>query len=437
MKKIKKLVALVMLVTMIASLTACGAGKSSDGTKNDKVTVTFWDENAGDQRTEYYQKIIADFEKENPNIDIEYLGLSSSDALSKYQTAIAAGETPDVGGVNAGWAATLIGQGHCVALDDKFNSWSDASNIEQGYLDISRKFNKDGKLYMMPTSSNFICMWTNDQMFKDAGLTAPKTWNDFFTDAQKLTNKDSGKYGYTIRGGASSPAILIDFIYSYLGTNEVFDSNGKSTINCDKAVEFLKKYVALYGNNTPESDITAGYKEISANFDSGVSAMFTHNLGSYGSHVTAFGGNTGFTCEPLPTADNGKYVNNGGALTGLCMFDTCKNKDAAWKWISYMCEHDANSYWNQSIGQLPTNKSCYNDDWIKGMQHIQCSIDTMKKSNCITYTSPSYLPDWGSINSTYMEPAFQSLLSGEMSPKDFLDMWAGYLNDSYKNYMSK
>lgn len=69
------------------------------------------------------------------------------------------------------------------------------------------------------------------------------------------------------------PAVLIDFIYSYLGTNEVFDKDGKTTINCDKAVEFLDKYFSLYGEYTPESDITAGYKEISANFDSGVAAM--------------------------------------------------------------------------------------------------------------------------------------------------------------------
>ena len=103
----------------------------------------------------------------------------------------------------------------------------------------------------------------------------------------------------------------------------------------------LEKYLGLYGKYTPESDITAGYKEISANFDSGVCAMFTHNLGSYGSHVTAFGGTEGFTANPLPTADNGKYINYGGALTGLCMFDTCENQEAAWKWITFMCDHYA------------------------------------------------------------------------------------------------
>ena len=119
MRKMKKVLACAMAATMTASLAACGgAGDSAEGTtaavtkaaksdsteaakeetaaSGDKVTVTFWDENAGDQRTQYYMDIIENFEKENPDIHIEYLGLSSGDALSKYQTAIAAGETPDV-----------------------------------------------------------------------------------------------------------------------------------------------------------------------------------------------------------------------------------------------------------------------------------------------------------------------------------------------------
>ena len=419
-----------------SSSTAAASTTAGQAASGDKVTVTFWDENAGDQRTEYYQKLIADFEAKNPNIHIEYLGLSSSDALSKYQTAITAGETPDVGGVNNAWYATLQSMGHCVALDDLLASSSISSEMDENYMSVIRKEAKDGKLYMMPTSANFICLWTNDSMFNSAGVSAPKTWDEFFTDADKLTDASNGIYGYTIRGGASSPAILIDFIYSYLGIPDVFDESGKCTINSPEAVDFVTKYFALYGKDTPESDITAGYKEISANFDSGVAAMLTHNLGSYSSHVTAFGGTTGFTCNPLPTASNGKYINNGSAITGLTMFDTCKNKEAAWKWIEYMCSHEGNSYWNQSIGQLPTNTKAYDDSWISDYQNIQTAIATVKQSNCVSYDIPMYLPEYGTINKTYIEPAIQSVMSGDMTAQEMLDLWAEKLTEAYKDYKS-
>ena len=89
MKKMKKVLACTMAAAMAAALTACGgsgdsetpAAASSESkseaaeakteeakseASGDKVTVTFWDENAGDQRTEFYMEIIEKFEEENP-----------------------------------------------------------------------------------------------------------------------------------------------------------------------------------------------------------------------------------------------------------------------------------------------------------------------------------------------------------------------------------
>ena len=163
MKKMKKVLACAVAATMTASLAACSSGNSTEtaaptaaaktdateaakedttaAASSEKVTVTFWDENAGDERTQY--DIIENFEKENPDIHIEYLGLSAGDALSKYQTAIAAGETPDVGGLNNSWAATVIGQNHCVAMDDMFAAWDGSKDIEDGYMQTCRTYNKD------------------------------------------------------------------------------------------------------------------------------------------------------------------------------------------------------------------------------------------------------------------------------------------------------
>ena len=60
----------------------------------------------------------------------------------------------------------------------------------------------------------------------------------------------------------------------------------------------------------------------------------------------------------------------------------------------------------------------------------------MEQDNCITYTSPAYLPEWGSITTTYIEPAIQSVMSGDMTARELLDMWADYLNEAYANYMA-
>ena len=434
MRKGKKVLSALVAVSLLGSMPMSSV-VYAESNSSEMVTITFWDTNAGDERTEYYQQLISNFEAENPDIHIEYLGVSFSDALSKYQTAIAGGETPDVGDVNSSWASTIFNMGHCVSLDDMFSSWDEAEYIDEGAIEATRSYAKDGNMYMIPNSTNFMCLWINDQMFADAGIERdPQTWNEFFDDIEKLTDEEKGQYGYTIRGGSGSPTPLFDLIYAYLGTNEVFDENGQCTVNCDEAVEFVEKFLGMYGKYTPESDITAAYKETSANFDSGVSAMFNHNLGSYGSHVAAFG-EEGFHAASFPTADNGNYVNFGGSFNGPVMFDSCENPEAAWKWITYLCSHKGQSYWNESIGQLPTNTLCYEDSWMQEQSHIQVAIEQLSKENTITYTSPQYLPDWGSINSTYIEPAIQSVMAGDMSAREMLNMWAGYLNESYANYM--
>lgn len=464
MKKAKQFLSAALATVMVLSLAACGqgtatvestAGESTTGEStaentagestapsqstgnSEPVTVTFWDCNAGDQRTEYYEKLIADFEAENPDIDIEYLGLSFSDALSKYQTAIAAEETPDVGTLNSSWCSTVFGMGHCVPLDDMFAGWDGAADMDKGAIEGARGFSKDNKLYMLPTSTNFMVMWANTKMFDEAGMKLPTTWDEFFDAAEKLRDESKEQYGYTIRGGQGSAAVLPDLICSYLGVNEIFDENGKLTFNCDEGAEFLDRYFGLYGAYTPESDITAGYKEISANFDSGVSALFFHNLGSYGSHVEAFGGEEGFAAIPLPVSSNGKYVNDGTSLDGAAIFDTCENPEAAWKWVTYLGSHEANGYWNQSIGQLPTNTLCYEDSWMKEKAHIQCAVNQLSADNTVTVVPPVYLPEYGTINTTYLEPAIQSVMTGDMTSKELLEMWAEYWEAAYADYMGK
>lgn len=444
MKNMKRLAAGALAGIMLASMTACGqsgseatpTGSAASGTASEPVTITFWDCNAGDQRTEYYEQLISDFEAQNPDIKIEYLGLSFSEALSKYQTAITSGEMPDVGSVNSSWASTIFNLGHCVPMDELFASWDGASEISAGALESARGMSKDGKLYMMPTSTNFLCMWANTKMFEEAGLSYPSTWDEFFTAVETLRDESKNQYGYTIRGGQGSAAVLPTLICSYLGENEIFDENGKLTFNNDEAAAFLDRYFGLYGTYTPESDITASYKEISANFDSGVSALFFHNLGSYSSHVEGFGGEEGFVAIPLPTAANGKYVNEGSSMDGNVIFDSCENQEAAWRWVTYLCSQEANSYWNQSIGQMPTNTLCYEEDWMKEKQHIQCAVDQLSAENTVTMLPPLYLPEYGTINTTYLEPAIQSVMTGDMTSKELLEMWAEYWEPAYAEYMS-
>lgn len=406
--------------------------KATDGEAQDVVTVTFWDENAGDGRTEHYKKLIEMFEAENPGIKIEYLGLSQTEAQSKYQTAIQADETPDVGGTIDDWTAAIVQQDICYPLDEYFM----ASGLDKVYnekiLDIAKNLHPDGKLYYLPVTTNFNGFWINNDMFAEAGLPgAPKDWEEFFTYCEKLTDADNGKYAFAIRGGSSSPSELMNLMYSYSGIESIFTEDGKCTVNDPKNVEFLHRLQEIYGKYTAESDITAGYKELVAAFDSGSAAMIYHNLGSYNTHKGAFADESSFSFNPYPMGTNGKYVYDASGTTGYVMFKTCDHPEEAWKWIEFMMSHEGNSYWNQMIGQIPVNSEALEDDWVKNAPHIRTAIETINQDYAVGLVKPEYLPGYSSVNATHLEPAIQSMLSGDISVEELLDTWAQYYEEEY------
>lgn len=398
------------------------------------VTITFWDENAGDGRTEHYKKLIEMFEAENPDIKIEYLGLAQSEAQSKYQTAIQANETPDVGGTIDDWTAAIVQQDICYPMDEYFT----ASGLDKVYnekiLEIGKSMHPDGKIYYLPVTTNFNGFWINNDLFAEAGVEAPKDWEEFFEICPKLTDAENGKYAFAIRGGSSSPSELMNLMYSYSGIDTIFTEDGKCTVNDPKHVEFLKRLQEIYGVYTAESDITAGYKELVAAFDSGSAAMIYHNLGSYNTHKGAFADEESFSYHPYPMGTNGKYAYDASGTTGYVMFKTCEHPEAAWKWIEFMMSHEGNSYWNSRIGQLPVNQEALEDEWVKNSPHIITALDTINQSYAVGYAKPEYLPGYSSVNSTYLEPAVQSMLSGDLSPEELLDMWAQYYEEEYAAY---
>lgn len=103
--------------------TACGDdGSSAGGDKGAEGSgtgkIVFWDNNGG-VRTDIWKEIIADFEKANPDIKVEYVGIPSTDYQSKVDTALQGGGLPDVGGVGAAMLAGFAAQGALEPLDDR------------------------------------------------------------------------------------------------------------------------------------------------------------------------------------------------------------------------------------------------------------------------------------------------------------------------------
>ncbi|MEF7563922.1 MULTISPECIES: sugar ABC transporter substrate-binding protein [Bacillus] len=411
---------------------ASSEGKDSGSKSDGPVTLQFWDENAGPARTPYWEEVIKRFEEKNPDIDVEYVGIPNKSAKSKYDAAIAADDTPDIGSVQTTWLPEFSIREALAPLDSYFESSDISGKLNSNAIEANKSITQDGKLYGIPYAQNLDALWIRSDWFKEAGAAEPKTWDDFFTTIEKMTDKDNGRYGFTIRGGAGASFTIQRAMFAYSGL-DYFNEDGTTNINDPKHVDFVEKYVSYYDKFTPKSDITNGYKEMIAGFDTGVVAMVHHNPGSYGEHKKALEDGT-YQLIPLPATDDGQYVAEGGNAVNLAMFKSSEHQDEAWKFIEFVNSEEAQSYWNEQTGQIPTNSDVLDDQWVQDAQHIKVAFDVYNNENTKLYMPPFYLPDYRSILDNLVDPGFQAVMTGDKSAKDFLDEWAKAIEDSKKKY---
>jgi multiple sugar transport system substrate-binding protein len=428
----------VLALTMAAGmvLTGCGGeektSSSASSSSDEQVKISFWDDNAGPQRTPIWEEIIKRFEEEHPTIDVEYVGLPKDSSKAKLDAAIAADDMPDVANVYASWLPEFHLRGALLPLDSYYEEWSEKEKINQGSIDFNRSLVGDGKLYGVPYTQNLDILWIRSDWFEEANVKTPETWDEFFSASEQLTDKANNRYGYTIRGGAGGSMQLQRMMYAYSGIKD-YIKDGKATVNDPKHAEFLKKYFALYKTNTPQSDITNDYKSMIATFDSGGAAMVQHNIGSFAEHEEAFEPDQ-FEAIPLPQSLDGHYAAEGGNTIGVSIFKDTEHPDEAWEFVSFVNSKEAQSYWNEAVGQIPTNGDVLDEEWVKEASHIQTAAKVYDEQDTVLYEPPFYLPEYSSILNNLVDPGIQSVLSGQKTVEEFLDEWAKAIEESEKKF---
>ncbi|MFE6068163.1 ABC transporter substrate-binding protein [Streptomyces sp. NPDC056525] len=424
--------ALALALTGVLALTATacgddgsggGGGKGAEGSGKGKIT--FWDNNGG-VRTDVWKEIIADFEKANPDIDVEYVGIASKEVQSKYDTAIQGDGLPDVGGVGAAMLAGIAAQNALEPLDARIEGSALKGRLNAGMVASVKSAGGRDKLFTVPTSASNGVLYYRTDLFKAAGLQEPTTWSKFYTAAEKLTATDKNRFGYTIRGGAGSIAQALDAMYGQSGITSFWNGD-KTTVNDPKNVAALEKYAGLFKKTTPAADVNNDFTKLVAQWDSGQIGMLNHNLGSYQDHVKALGTEK-FRGIPNPTLDDGTRVQVSNPVDGLGLFSSGKNKAAAWKFIEFAASHASNSKWNKSAGAIPANTEAAQDPWLQEAEPTKLGAEVLFSGKATIVELPYYLPDWNTVSKAENEPGFQKVLLGTSTAKEFLDHLAEQLN---------
>jgi len=130
--------------------------------------------------------IIADFEKEHPNITIEY----SKQDLEQYRDRLVTrsnnGNGPDIFRFHNTWVSQLSG-----LLLPLPNSVLTKEDFSKNYYPTARvDLVRNGAIYGVPLQIDILNLYINRDLFQAAGLKAPTSWIEFGNYARQLTVKD-------------------------------------------------------------------------------------------------------------------------------------------------------------------------------------------------------------------------------------------------------
>lgn len=458
MRKVKKVMALAMAGTMV--LTACGGGgaqtaekteapkteaqkaesteQKEEGKSEKEVVLTLWADFVTPERTKYVEAMAENYMKENPNVVIEVTPLPDS-ADDKIMTAYEAGQGPDIFLSSGPDVTSHINGEYIIPLDEYFDKWDKKDLILPSAIETVRQYDVTGKnqLYYIPNGISFTVLWVRSDWMKETNSSVD-TWDNLFTAVENMTDKDQGRYGIAIRGGKGGAKFLERQMYAYSGLLSVFDENGKCTINDPKNVEFVERYLGLYGKCTAEGDLNYGWTELAAAFDSGAAGMIIHNLGSASNHMEAFGGDTSkFEAVGMPLNANGTSVNLMTQPGGMTISSTCKNPDIAFDFIAYMTTGNPVSEYCQQWGVVPVDKEVLESaQWIKDEPWFAASAEKLLDEKTLFYNQYSWLPGHDDIY-TDMDTNSQYVMTGEMTAQEMLDEWAEYYQECYDKFYNK
>lgn len=433
---LKKSASMLIVTLLCFSVFAGGANENQTAKVADDnvVTLTFWDINATDVRTPIYEELIRRFEEIHPDIKIEYVGLPWSSAYEKMQLAVSTGTLPDCFGLVQNWLAGFEDQGALMDLDPYLESWDGFAELSPTVVESIRNTSSDGHIYEIPVTYTMDMFWVRPDVFAEKGIEI-NSWDDYFSAAAELTDKENGRYGVSIRGGAGGYQQILSMMYAYSGITDFFDENGNCTINDPKNVEFMERYASMYNVYSPESDINNGYTEMVAAFDSGVAMMILHNMGSSTEHAQKMQPGT-FEAMLMPASIEGYRVLKSGDLDGFACSSYTEHPDEAFEFISFITSAESASYWNECLGQMPVNMVALEDDWVNEAQHVRIAREALADPNTKMIEWPTYLPLYSDVMVNIASPAWQEVLMGLLSVQDFMDLWAEGMTDAYKDYIS-
>lgn len=150
------------------------------GDEDKEITLTILRNTPQDLDVQFEKEIIAEFEKEHPNVKIDYQQMAYDSYITSLQTKLASGDAPDIYQLEMAYIPKYVENDYAADL----SGLDSVKNIAPEDL---ANCMLDGKLYALGTGATSMCVTYNKETFEKAGIQeVPETLDEFKEVCEKL-----------------------------------------------------------------------------------------------------------------------------------------------------------------------------------------------------------------------------------------------------------
>jgi len=331
--KSRKVIAAGAAIVTIAALAACTSG----GSGKTELRVATFPPGADAAAYEAFAEQEAQFEEENPDIDI--IGVEYEWEGPTFAVQLAAGSLPDVFTVPFTDAKTLLQNGQLNDLTAEIEALGYTDKFNPIILDAVT--GEDGKLYGFPRQAYAMGLHYNRDLFEAAGLdpdSPPTTWDEV-REAARAISDATGKAGFmemtmNNTGGWQLTAATV----ARGGSIQEDNGDGTYTSTIDNpgtvaALEYL--HDLRWEDDSLGNNFLLDWGAINQEFAAGNIGMYSSGSDVYTALVRDFGLNPasyGLTVIPI---ENDGEVLGGGDIAVVSPGIDAETKAASVTWIDW------------------------------------------------------------------------------------------------------
>jgi len=261
-KKINIFALMFVIISVLAAFSSCSTKKKIDPSK---TRIQFWTISLQPTYNDYINGIIGEFEKEHPDVAIEWVDIPMSAMKQKLTASIAGGVPPDVVNLNSEFALVLAQNNALINMDEAVPKEKKDLYFE-GLWNAARYNDKN---YAIPWYVTTRIVIYNRKIFNQAGIDPdkpPETWDQVGEYARIIKDK-TGTYGYM-------PAIKFIEGLKIRGIPVIDGTGRKALFNSPGGVKLLTWYADMYKDKIiPLETLVEGYQGAINRFQSGQMGM--------------------------------------------------------------------------------------------------------------------------------------------------------------------